>query len=313
MLVMKVLAPVAVLAAGWASHAGLKATRPEVPQRPAQIKVWPVKATPVKFANYQPKLRLFGQTTTGRRVELRALVAGQIVATGKGLRDGGLVKKGDLLLKIDPFEYEGALDEAKARLVEARARAKEIEANIEAERDALTRAKEQLALAKRDLERALELVKRGNISKKVADDRRLVVSQREQAVELRVNNLAIQQARAAQQRATIAQLDWRLRQAKRNLADARLTAPFDAYVWDVKAEIGRLMGVNDQVATLLDRNWIEARFTLSDRQFGRIVAQEGTVTGRTVEVLWHVGDAPIPLSCQDRARGGGNLARDRGR
>lgn len=292
----KLLAPLAVLGLGFYAFNELKASKPPAVQLAERTKIWPVTAVPVAFADYSPDLKLFGQTSSGRRVELRALVGGQVTDVGEGLRNGAQVARGDQLLTIDSFEYEGALEEAGARLAEARARYREIEATMEAEQDALRRAKEQLEIAKRDLERAIPLAKRGTVTKKTADDRRLAVSEREQAAEQRANNLAIQQARLEQQRATIAQQDWRRRQAERNLKDTKLVAPFDAYVADVRAERGRLIGVNDQVATLLDRNWVDVRFTLSDKQFGRIVAKAGTVVGRPVRILWRVGNEPLVYS-----------------
>lgn len=289
----KVIAPVLVLVLGIVSFVGLKATRPEVPQRPARELVWPVKTVTASFADFQPSIRLYGQTIAGRRVDLRSLVGGEVVDTGANLREGGVIKKGEVLLRVDPFQYEGALDEAKAKLAEARARYREIEATIENEQDALARSKEQLVISKRDLQRAVPLAKRGTVSKKVADDRRLVVSEREQSVELRSNNLSIQQARADQQRAIISQLDWGVRRATRNLEDTVLNAPFDAYVTSVSAEVGRIVSANDQVATLLDANWVDVRFSLSDRQYGRIVSNKRGLEGIAVDVLWHVGDTPV--------------------
>lgn len=289
----KTLAPVLVLALGIATFAGLKATKPEVPQRPLQEQVWPVKAVEADITNFQPYLTLYGQTVSGRRVELRSLVSGEVLETGPAMREGGVVARGDVLLRVDPFQYRGALDEAEAKLAEARAKSREIDAAIESEQDALKRAREQLAIARRDLERAIPLAKKGTLSKKAADDRRMAVSEREQSLELRANNLEIQQARAAQQRAVISQLGWRVRQARRNLEDTVLKAPFDAYVTGVSAEAGRIVSANDQVATLLDVNWLDVRFTLSDRQYGRIIASEQTLIGRPVKVLWHVGDEPI--------------------
>lgn len=289
----KTLAPVLVLALGIASFAGLKATKPEVPQRPLQEKVWAVKAVEADITNFQPYLTLYGQTVSGRRVELRSLVSGEVLETGPHMREGGVVAKGEVLLHIDPFQYRGALDEAEAKLAEARAKSREIGAAIESEHDAMKRSREQLVIARRDLARAIPLAEKGTVSKKVADDRRMIVSEREQSLDLRANNLEIQQARAAQQRAVISQLGWRVRQAKRNLEDTVLKAPFDAYVTDVGAETGRIVSANDRVATLLDANWMDVRFMLSDRQYGRIVASEQTLIGRPVKVLWHVGDEPI--------------------
>jgi RND family efflux transporter MFP subunit len=289
----RTMAPVVVLALAIVSFIGLKATKPEVPQRPRQERVWPVNVVQAEITDYQPALRLYGRTIAGRRVELRTLIAGEVVETGPGLRNGGVVKKGDVLLKIDPFEYDGALVEAEAKLAEARAKALEIEATIQSEQDSLKRAKEQLEIAKRDLERAVPLAEKGTVSQKLADDRRMIVSEREQGLDQRVNNLQIQQAKAAQQRAVISQLQWRVRQAKRNLEDSVLRAPFDSYVTGVAAERGKILGANDQVATLFDRDWIDVRFTLTNAQYGRIVAAHGDVTGRIVNVFWHIGEQPL--------------------
>lgn len=289
----KTLAPVFVLALAILSFAGLKATKPEVPQRPTQERVWPVNVAEVKVTDYQPSLNLYGRTTAGRSVELRTLVAGEVIETGEGLRNGGIVQKGDVLLRVDPFEYEGALVEANAKLAEARARFHEIKAGIQSEEDALRRARDQLEIARRDLARAEPLVEKGTVSKQAADQRRMTVSEREQNLDLRKNNLDIQEAKAEQQRAVIDQLEWRVRQAERNLSDTVLKAPFDAYVTGVTAELGKILGANDQVATLFDRDWVEVRFILTNAQYGRIVSAHGDVTGRIVNVLWHIGDEPV--------------------
>jgi len=238
-------------------------------------------------------------------------VAGEVIKTGAQLREGGVVKKGDVLLRIDPFQYEGRLIEAQAKLAEARAKSREIEATIESEQDALKRSRDQLVIAKRDLERAVPLAAKGTISKKVADDRRMIVSEREQSLDQRANNLDIQQARAAQARAVILQLQWGVRLAKRNLEDTVLEAPFGAYVMNVGAELGRIVSANDPVATLLDANWIEVRFTLSDRQYGRIVSSDQTLIGREVKVLWHVGDKPVEYEARIE-RVGAEIAAEKG-
>jgi len=307
----KTLAPVLVLALGIATFAGLKATKPEVPQRPLQERVWPVNAVEADITNFQPYLTLYGQTVAGRRVELRSLVSGEVLETGPAMREGGVVARGDVLLRVDPFQYRGALDEAQAKLAEARAKSREIDAAIESEQDALKRSRDQLVIARRDLERAIPLAEKGTVSKKVADDRRMIVSEREQSLDLRTNNLKIQQARAAQQRAVIKQLAWRVRQARRNLEDTVLKAPFDAYVTNVGAETGRIVSANDRVATLLDSNWMDVRFTLSDRQYGRIVASAQTLQGRRVKVLWYVGDEPVIYTARIK-RVGAEIAAEKG-
>jgi len=292
-IVLKALLPILIVGGAVGAYAKLKATKPQPPKRPQLEKVWPVEAVAIKFTSLKPTLRLYGETVAGRTLDIRSLVAGEVVETGRALREGGIARKGETLLVIDPFDFEGAAVEARARLDEARARLTELRASFKLEQDALAQDQRQLALAIKDLERAKPLAKRGTVSKKLVDDRQVVVTQRTQAVEQRQNNLKIWRAKSAQQKAIIARFEWGVRQARRRLAQTRLEAPFDAYVASVTAEVGRRLGVNDKVATLLDRNWVEVRFTLSNKQYGRIIGQSGTLVGREVAVNWHVGDAPI--------------------
>ncbi|WP_019600927.1 efflux RND transporter periplasmic adaptor subunit [Teredinibacter turnerae] len=53
--------------------------------------------------------------------DLLAQVSGEIVKVAPGFVRGGLVKKGDLLAQIDPFNYEVKLQQARANLASARA------------------------------------------------------------------------------------------------------------------------------------------------------------------------------------------------
>ena len=57
-----------------------------------------------------------------------------------------------------------------------------------------------------------------------------------------------------------------------------------------------MLSVNDRVATLLDRNWIDVRMTLSDEQYGRIAGSDGKLLGRKVDVAWKLGTRAVPYT-----------------
>ena len=288
-IMLYVVFPFVALAAAVAAYMYLKGTKPEVAKRPIREQVYSIAATDVVIANLKPRLQLFGEAKPGRRVELRALVAGEVIATGEAFLEGGVVKKGDLLLQVDPFDYEAALSEARATLAETRAKLAESEARIGLERDQLAETRSQYDLAMTDLERSKPLVKQQLLSQKAVDDRQVVVSQRDQAVKQRLSSIAIETARADQQRAVITRLETSIARAERSLANTRLVAPFDAYVGDKGAEVGRFIGVNDRVATLIDTKLIDVKFNLSDARYGRIVTDSGGLVGRPVKVVWRVG------------------------
>ena len=70
--------------------------------------------------NVADRLELLGQFSAVEQVELRAQVGGAL--TEIGFKDGGIVRKGDLLFQIDPTPYEIKLSSARAQLEGAKAR-----------------------------------------------------------------------------------------------------------------------------------------------------------------------------------------------
>jgi len=285
--------PIAVVAGGVMTYQYLKATKPEAPKRQVKPLSYAVNTTPVTFAKVRPELRLFGTTVAGRRVEIRSLVAGKVVSTSESLRDGGTLRAGEQILSIDPFNFKADLEENQAQIAEAKAKVAEFRASIESERSNLKFAREQATLAKTDFERAQPLSRRGTVSKRTVDDRRLTLSQRRQATSVIENNINVWTARLAQQKAAISRLETARERAAKRLTETDLKAPFNAYVTEVGAQVGRMVGVNDRVATLIDADWIEVAFTVSDRQFGRLARGGTGISGRKVEVRWNVGDTPM--------------------
>ena len=76
-------------------------------------------------------LHFLGQFSPVNQVELRAQVGGTL--TYIGFKDGGVVRKGDLLFVVDPTPYQIKFDENTAQVAKARAR-------LELARTELTRA-----------------------------------------------------------------------------------------------------------------------------------------------------------------------------
>lgn len=292
-LMAMILLPLIFLAAGGAGYSQLVKSKKQTKSKPPSERAWVVQTQTADFTRLQPEMRLYGEVVAGKRVDMRTLAAGEIVAVGPHLREGAAVARGDELIRIDTFDYQIALDEAKARLAEARARLDEIRATIRLEQGAARNIAEQLAIAKRDHDRAMTLKQARTLAQNTVDARRLIVSQREQALQQRKDNVLVQNARAAQQKAVIQRLGTQILKAQRNLKNTVLKAPFDGYVSKVSAEVGRFVGVNDLITTLIARDNVDAHFTLSDRQYGRILAEEGTVIGRKVKISWQVGGNPL--------------------
>ena len=300
-----------ILAGAVFAYFHLVETRESIPSRPPREQVYVVRTVPAVISDERPMLSLYGEVMAARTVDLRALVAGKVVKVSDNLQAGAAVDAGDNLVEIDRFAYEGAVVEAKANLAEARAKLIEAEGGLELERANVDFAREQLAFAERDLERGRQLLERGSATERTIDDRGLIVSQRRQQLDQRRSALAVQEARVEQQKAAIERLEWKLQEAEQALADTALKAPFDAVVRSEAAEVGRLVNVNDVIAVLYDRNALEARFTLSDNQYGRLLGESGTLFGRKVEVVWTIGNEPVSYPAEV-VRVGADVASERG-
>lgn len=262
---------------------------PEARQRPAFKTVYTIETVDAVVADNQPVFTVYGQTAAARSVDLRALVAGEIIAVNDGLRAGNRVEQDAVLVGIDPFQYEGALAEAQSNLSEAQARVAEITALIAAEEDQREPLAEQLALARADLDRMTRLRDSGSGTQQQLEARSLVVSQRQAALDQIDNAVAVQRSRLAQLQASLERLEWRVEQAQRNLASTELTAPFSGIVRESSAEIGRNVSANDVVVSLYAADSLEVRFTLSDAQYGRLASSDTGLIGRDVKAVWVVG------------------------
>ncbi len=282
---LKRVLPVAILAAAGAAVALMVATRPEIPRKPVEERVWLVSAVTAERSTVRPELRLYGEVVAAREAQLRPLVAGPVVEIGANFEDGGTVRRGELLLAIDPFEFQSAVTEAEAQLAEAKAQLREFESDLAAERKALEQDRALIELRRRDVERAQALRAKGSGTQKSLDDARVAFAQQEQQLIAREQGIARLEARIAQQVAVIQRLEVALARAERDLADTRLVAPFDAFVVEADTAMGKRVSVSDPVATLVEADTLEARFHMPDDAYGRLAAREGVV-GASAIVIW---------------------------
>ena len=280
-----------VLAGAWAAMQYLASSRIQRSPRPFTPLVYTVDTTVAERADNRPDIRLYGQVDTGRNVDLRAAVSGDVVEIHPDLIAGRRVARGTVLLRVDPFAYEGALLEARANLASTRAAITEIDARLASEREQLEAADAQLELGRSDLERALALSSSGALTTQEVDARRLILSQREQASSLRRNNILIAEAQRTQQEANAERLEWKVREAERKLRDTALIAPFDGIISDETVETGRSVSASEVVASMYDDTALEVRFTLTNAQYGRMATDADPLLGREVELSWSVGGA----------------------
>ena len=196
-----------------------------------------------------------GKVQPRTMVDLSADITGRIVSLR--VREGDMVTKGQLLLRIDPAQYEAAVQRAEASLASVKAQAVQSQANADQ--------------AKRDLARSEEILK-ANPSSITSEQMEKLRTQAE-----------ITEAVASASRFSVERAIAELSDARNNLTKTTILAPMSGRVTRLNVEEGEtaIMGtMNRDAATLLtisDMSVLETRVRVDETDVARVGIGDSTV------------------------------------
>ena len=283
----RALVPIMILAGGVAVASLLMLTRPQV-----EITEPPTLAPLVRVAVAEPRpvkleLRAHGTVMPRTESELVAQVAGEVVWVAPSLARGGFFEAGDPLVRIDPRDYEAAVEGARA---------------------GIARAKSQRQRASTERDRQKQLAKHSAVSQSRIDDtenelRAAEASVREARVRLdqakrdlsRTELRAVYAGRVRDEQVDIGQYvargDKLARLYATDYAEVRLPVPDRdlAYLDLPPSYAGLPLAVEDASPEVI----LRANFIGADHEWrGRLVRTEGEIDprSRTVTLVARVDD-----------------------
>lgn len=214
-----------VLGVGAAVVFLLFATRPSPPAQKPRPEGVLVEVTPVRAGEFEVDIRAQGQVIAANEVQLSPQISGEIVWINDALEPGGMVKQGEPLVRIDAEQYRLALSQAQAEVQQAR-----------------VNLREQLArrrASKREWELLAEM---GDVPKQ------------------RPNPLAFNEPQIGAARQLLESAQSALERARLDLERTTLSAPFDAFVAQEQAALGRIVSPGQALATLVGTEafWVNA-------------------------------------------------------
>ncbi len=267
-------------------------SRPEAKPRDSDTAVRTVTAIEAAYATITPEITNFGEVIPSREAEFRAMVSGRLVFVANEFKDGAVITTGTKIAQVDPFEFELAVDQAEANLNEAEARLSELKSDASAEKKLLTLSLKQIELRQRDRDRSANLIKKGQTSKKALDDANIALNSALELKEQRQQTVARSVAKISQQQAIIKRLSAVLAQAKRNLEDTSIVAPFDGYLTDTSVALGKRVAVGESIGRLISSDKLQVRFQLNNDDYARLISQgkSDTLFSRELAIRWHLGD-----------------------
>ncbi len=199
-------------------------------------------------------VKAYGTVRPRDQLDVTPRVAGELVEVAPSLVSGGFVRRGDLLLRIDPRDYELAVERARAEVA---------------------RAEYELELARARAEAARE-------------EWRAVHGDAPMPSE---DSLVLQGPQLAAARAGVAAARARLAEAELALERTEIRAPFDARVLEESVTRGQYVAAGRSVARIYPTDAVEVVLPVSEEDLGwigplsaapRVVAR-ARVAGRPAE------------------------------
>jgi multidrug resistance efflux pump len=207
-------------------------------------------------------------------VAMASEVAGRIVELH--VADNKYVRKGDLLMVIDPTNYTIAVSQTTAAVQQAQASVQNIDAQMIVQQAQigvteaqLDQARAVLVFAEQQAARYQALAKTGSGTIQNAQQFASQLQQQKAAVQTAVQNLNLAQqqieslkAQRASAEASLAQAKAQLQQAQVNLQRTRILSPVDGYVTNLSAQLGDFLNVGVNAISLVDAEsfWIDGYF-----------------------------------------------------
>lgn len=257
----KAIVAIGILFLGVSAYNYLIATKPEKPLQPRLEKVWTVDVAVIEYQMAFPQKSSFGQVEASRKSTLNFNISGEVEDVSEIFKNGGYVKKGQELARLDRDLLYIARDE--------------ISIQIEANKTNIAELNIQLDLRQKNYERTRQMNVASVASQANLDEARLALSMAKNALE---------QAKRQQ-----TQLELNLKRANKQLADAVLRAQFDGIVSSVNIGRGMVVSPAMAVGTITDLSSLEVSFVVP----GDVFFKAGELIGNPVSVVWRTGGREI--------------------
>ncbi len=247
-----------IIAIGVTGFSKLKATKKAIEKQKPEVPMQMVRTVTVSTGPMQVILSGQGSAKPVQETQLVPQIKGKIVKVASSLVNGGIFRKGDILLSIEPVDYEISVTLAEARVKEAESLFK--------------LAQEESAAA--------------------GDEWRQHNSNEDPPP------LVIKEPQLAAARAMLEAERSNLKEARLNLERTRLTAPFNGRIVSENVDIGQYVSPGQLLATLhstdaaeivipmedADLFWFDVPGFTTDNPVGAPVEVNAVVAGK--EVSW---------------------------
>lgn len=282
-LVRAALAGVILLVAVGIAFA-LYETRPEPTQRPLEATPLSVRTVLARPAPVDRRWEGFGTARAVAEADVAAQVSGRVVERPPGIEPGNAVAAGDLILRIDPTDYEQRVAAARGAIASLEAQIVALDVEEARLSEQVVLATDEAEAAARDLARAREVQQQGAGTQADVDQRIAALRAAERAVTALRQQLELLGPRGRQLEAELVRARSELRLAEEDLARTEIRSPIAGVLQSVGPRPGEYVVPGDAAARVVDVRLVEVPLRIP-------VSAGGTVRVGDPVVLEHVGGA----------------------
>ncbi len=214
--ILRIVLPICLLAAGVAGYQYYKSKEAKVKRRPPKKQVMQVETVSFLPGNYPARIQVMGSVIPDREVFLKSKVGGEVVFISPKFVRGGVIKKGEVLVRLDDSDYTIEIQKAQSTLEKA-------QSDLSLELGNQKIAKEEY-----------KLISKVSKNKVVATD------------------LALRKPQLTQARAVVKSAQADLEKARLNLSRTIVRVPFNSLALSKNVDLGSLVSAQESIATLVN-------------------------------------------------------------
>lgn len=242
---LKKILPYAIVAGAIVVMFALAALRPKPPQRPVTPTVTAVEVVRAEAASQGFIVNAQGTVQPRTQTTLVSEVAGTVLEVSPKFAAGGFLRRGELLLRVDPKDYEVAVSRAEAALANRR------------------------ALLAQEQARADQAAKDWNALQRPGTP----------------NPLVLRTPYVAEAEANVRAAEADLTAARINLDRTRVRAPFDGLLREKRADVGQFLNVGAVIAIFAATDVAEVRLPLTEADLAVVELGDGSGVPVTLSAL----------------------------
>ena len=234
-------------------------------QRASELPARVVRHIHAPLVTEVPRALGYGRVQPERVWEAVAEVSGRIVEIHPRLRKGAMLAQDELLLRIDPTEYELEISRVQADILSIQAQLSEMGIKEVNNRASLAIEEEALALREAELARNAELVRKGTVSASgYEQEQRNLLAQRQQ-VQAQKSALSLLPAERELLDAQLARHQAQLESVRLDLGRTEIRLPFRARIAEVKIEEAQYAREGNTLikADAIDKAEVEAQIPIA--------------------------------------------------